>query len=174
MNTQPFTATSMSQLTSGTVASFFKNDNLVTSSQISQNTTIKTGFLANQLGSNLMTVFQNIQAYVNTNGPFTGTLTTAQQTFLQGQIASLNTASAQLNTQAAQNGQMQAQVASIQTALTNQQTTMTGMIGDITNADMAQVSANLQEAQLALQASAQVFVGLQNSSLLGILTATGH
>jgi flagellin-like hook-associated protein FlgL len=48
------------------------------------------------------------------------------------------------------------------------------MIGNIADANVAQVSSNLQQAQLAMQASAQVFLALQNSSLLTVLTAAGH
>ena len=39
---------------------------------------------------------------------------------------------------------------------------------------MAQATANLQQAQLALQASSQVFLNLNNSSLLNVLTAAGQ
>jgi flagellar hook-associated protein 3 FlgL len=37
------------------------------------------------------------------------------------------------------------------------------MIGDITDADMAKAAGDLQAAQLAVQASAQVFMSLQNT-----------
>jgi flagellar hook-associated protein 3 FlgL len=176
VNTPPVNVTSMSALGAApTVAGVFQNDQYVASSQISQNTTVQTGFLASQLGTPLMTALQAIQNFADgPNGPFTGQLTTAQITFLQGQITTLNTAADALNVSAAQNGEVQTQVTNTQTALTDQQTTLSTMIGDITNTNVAQVSANLQQAQLAVQASAQVFLALQNSSLLTVLTAAGH
>jgi flagellar hook-associated protein 3 FlgL len=178
VTTQPFTATSMSALAPGSpapaVSSFFQNDQDVTSSQINQNTTIQTGFLANQLGSPLMSAFQQVQAYVQANGPFSGTLTSAQATFLDGVVSSFNTASQGLTTAAAQNGLSQSELTSATTDLTNQQTTLQNLMGDITNANMAQASANLQQAQLALQASSQVFINLNNSSLLKVLSAAGQ
>ena len=61
-----------------------------------------------------------------------------------------------------------------QTDLSNQQNTLGNMIGDIAGANVAQATANLQEAQLAIQASAQVFLALQNSSLLDRPAASGH
>ena len=175
VTTQPFTANSMSALASpATVAGAFQNDQQQTSSQIDQNTTVQTGFLASNLGTPVMTVLQTIQNYVNTNGAFSNPLTSAQSTFLQTQVTALNAAASTLNDQAAQNGGIQSQVSNIQTALTSQQNTVTGMIGNIAGANVAQASANLQEAQLAIQASAQVFLALQNSSLLNVLAASGN
>jgi flagellar hook-associated protein 3 FlgL len=175
VNTPPVNVNSMTALAAApSVASVFQNDQQPTTSQIDQSTSVQTGFLANQLGTNLMTAFQAIQNYATANGPFTGQLTTAQVTFLQGQVANLNSAAGALNITAAENGGIQSQVASTQTNLTNQQTTLGTMIGNIASANVAQASANLQQAQLAIQASAQVFLALQNSSLLAVLTASGH
>ncbi len=168
VNTPPTSAASLTDLTSNPLSSLFHNDQLVQTAQISQNTTVSTGFLASSLGSNLFQTFQAIQAYVNTNGPFSGNLTTAQTTFLQGQISNFNSEATSLNTAAGQNGLVQSQVNSAQTDLTNQQTTLTQLMGNITNTNMAQAAANLQQSQLAIQASAQAFLALQGSSLLNV------
>ena len=176
VNTAPLSVSSMSALAAApSVASVFQNDQQTTSSQINPTTTIQTGFLANQLGTPLMTAFQAIQNFANgPNGPFTGQLTPTQVTFLQGQVANLNAAASTLTGQAAQNGGLQSQISNTQIDLANQQNTLGTMIGDIAGANVAQATANLQEAQLAIQASAQVFLALQNSSLLNVLAASGH
>jgi flagellar hook-associated protein 3 FlgL len=176
VNTPPVSVSSMSALASApSVASVFQNDQQITSSQINQNTTVQTGFLASTLGTPLMTALQAIQNFNNgPNGPLTGQLTATQITFLQGQIATLNTAAGTLNGQAAQNGGVQSQLTNTQTDLTDQQNTLGTMIGNIAAANVAQASANLQQAQLAIQAAAQVFLALQNTSLLSVLTASGH
>jgi flagellar hook-associated protein 3 FlgL len=174
VNTQPVAITSMSDLaTASPLSGIFQNDQQVTTSQIDPSTAVQTGFLASNLGTPLMTALQAIQTYANTNGPFTGTLTAAQTSFLQGQVTALNAAAATLNNSAAQNGQTQAQLTAAQTSLTDQQTSVSNMIGAIAGANVAQASANLQQAQLAIQASAQVFLALQNSSLLSLLQASG-
>jgi flagellar hook-associated protein 3 FlgL len=49
---------------------------------------------------------------------------------------------------------------------------LTNTIGDITNADSAKAASNLQLAQTALSASAQVFATLNNSTLLSVLGVT--
>ena len=72
----------------------------------------------------------------------------------------------------AANGVVQDQVAASQTSLKSQQTALTNSIGDITNADAATAASNLQLAQTALSASAQVFATLNNASLLNVLGVT--
>jgi flagellar hook-associated protein 3 FlgL len=171
VTTQPVTATSMSQLASGpALSTFFQNDQMQTTSQINQNTTINSGFLASSVGTPLFSALQAIQTYVNTNGAFSSPLTTAQTQFLTAQISTLNTVQSNLNNIVAQNGQMQDQVTNAQTDLTSRQTMLQGLIGNITGADLAQASANLQQAQLSIQAAGQVFQALNATSLLNTLS----
>jgi len=174
-STAPVNVTSLTALGAApTVAGVFTNGQYVANTQITSSTSVQTGQLASTLGTPLFTALQAIAAYdAGPNGPLSGTLTTAQQTFLQGQITALNTAGTGLTTATAQNGEAQAQVTSAQTALTNQQTSLSGLIGNITNVNLAQASSQLAQAQLAVQASSRVFEALQSSSLLAVLQATG-
>jgi flagellar hook-associated protein 3 FlgL len=174
--TAPVTVSTLTALAAASpLSSVFTNAQHVTTAQITSTTTIQTGFLADQVGTPLFTALQAIATYnAGPNGPFGATLTQAQQTFLQGELGSLNTAATGVTTVTAQNGEAQAQVASAQTDLANQQTSLTGLIGNITNVDLATASANLSQAQLAVQASSRVFEALQSSSLLAVLQATGH
>ena len=172
--TQPVTVTTLAQLTAGPpISSFFQNDQLQTTSQINQNTTINSGFLADQVGTPLFQALQAIEAYdQGPNGPFSSPLTQAQQTFLTQQLSGLNTVQSNLNNVVAQNGQMQGEVTNAQTDLTNRQTMLQGLIGNTTSADLAQASANLQQAQLSIQAAGQVFQALNGASLLNTLSPT--
>ena len=45
-----------------------------------------------------------------------------------------------------------------------------GLIGDQTQADVAQAATNLQQAQLSIQAAGQVFQALNAASLLNSLS----
>ena len=176
-NTKPTTSTSLSDLTApgATIAGQFQNGGNVATAQLNSSTTVQTGFLANQLGSNLYTAYQSVQSYVQTNGPFTNPLTAAQTTFLQGALSSFQAANTQLTTAQAQNGLVQQQVTSAQTELTNQQTTLAGLVGNISSADIAQATTNLEQAQTAVQASSQVFLALHTSTqtLMSLLQAAG-
>jgi len=174
VNTQPVSATSLTDLTAGPpISTLFHNDQRQISTQVDQNTSIGTGFLADQVGTPLFTALQTIQQYVQTNGPFGTTLTTAQQSFLTQQLGTLNTVQTNLNNVVAQNGLAQAEVTNTQGSLTQQQTMLQGLIGTATQADLAQASANLQQAQLSIQAAGQVFQALKSSSLLNTLSSNG-
>ncbi|HUO12681.1 MAG TPA: flagellin [Caulobacteraceae bacterium] len=173
VNTQPFTATSMAQLASGpALSSFFQNDQLQTTSQVNQNTTLPTGFLASSVGTPLMTAFQAIQSYVNTNGPFSSPLTTAQTTFLTTELGNFQTAETGLTNTVAQNGLLQGEVTDAQNDLNSQQTMLQNLIGNITSANVAQASADLQQAQLSVEAAGQVFQSLNATTLLSTLTSS--
>ena len=174
VTTQPVSATSLSDLTSApSIASVFHNDQRITTNQIDPNTTISTGFVADQVGTPLFQSLQVIEAYdQGPNGPLSGNLTTAQQAFLTTQLAGLNTAQSGITAVTAQNGLAQNEVTATQSALTSRQTMLTNLIGNIDQADVAQATTNLQQAQLSIQAAGQVFQALNSSSLLNTLTAT--
>ena len=173
VNTQPVSATSLTDLTSSPIASLFHNDQRTISTQIDQNTSISTGFLADQVGTPLFNALQTIEAYnQGPNGPLTGTLTQAQQDFLTQQIGGLDTVQTNLNNVVAQNGLAQAEVTNTQGSLTQQQTMIQGLIGTATQADLAQAATNLQQAQLSIQAAGQVFQALNASSLLNTLSSS--
>jgi flagellar hook-associated protein 3 FlgL len=173
VNTQPVSASSITQLTSApSVQSLFNNDQRINTAQLDQNTTISTGFLASQVATPLFNALQAIVAYnQGPNGPLGSTLTTAQSQFLTQQIAGLNTVQSNLNNVVAQNGLAQNEVTNAQTDLTSRQTMLQQLIGNTTDANLAQASTKLQQAQLSIQAAGQVFQALNNSSLIASLQA---
>jgi flagellar hook-associated protein 3 FlgL len=169
--TQPFTATDLSDLTSGpALSTFFQNGSLTPTSQIDTNTTIQTGFLASGLGQSLMASFQSIEAFQQSaNGNFNGPLTDAQQSFLTSAITQLNNVVNSTTQTSAQGGDMQAQVTAATTTQTDRQTTLTNSLGDMTDVNEADAASALTQAQTAVQASAQVFETLKSMSLLNYL-----
>jgi flagellar hook-associated protein 3 FlgL len=173
VHTPPVSATTIGQLTSApSIQSLFTNDQRTVTAQLDQNTNIKTGFLADQVGTPLFNALQAIVAYnQGPNGPFTGTLTQAQSQFLTSTIAGLNTVQTGLNNVVAQNGLAQNEVTNAQNDLTGRQTMLQGLIGTATDPNIAQASTNLQQAQLSIQAAGQVFQALNNSSLINSLGA---
>jgi len=172
VNTPPTSATQLSDLTAGPITSLFHNDQRQISTQIDANTTISTGFLADGVGTPLFTALQTIQAYVNANGSFNGTLTVAQTQFLTQQLAGLKTVQDNLNTVVGQNGLAQNEVTNAQSDLGQRQTMLQGLIGNQTQADLAQASTNLQQAQLSIQAAGKVFSSLNQASLLNTLQSS--
>ncbi len=173
---QPTTATKMADLTSGpptgtavSIPTLFQNDQYISSNRIDDTTSVNTGQLADRLGTGVYGVFQQVQAYVDINGPFTGKLTQAQSDFLKGLLPTFDSVKTGLVTAQAQNGLNQKRFDTAKTDLSGQADTLSTMVGGITDVDMAEAVTRLESAKLAVQASAQVFASLQNSSLLNVL-----
>lgn len=170
VDTRPVTATSLADLTGPPIASHFKNDSFMTTARVDEATTVSVGLLADDLGTDMMTAFQTLQAFhEGGSGPFSGALTAAQRTFLEGQLSTWDGVREDLVNTTARNGLMQRRVESVKDDLNTRHNQLSGMMGDITDADMAEAAAQLQQAQLSVQAAAHVFAALQESSLLSIL-----
>jgi len=169
-DTQPTTATKMADLTAGPpIATLFQNDQYITSNRIDDTTSVSTGQLADKLGTDVYAAFAQVQAYVDANGPFAGKLTETQSNFLKGLLAPFDAVKKDLTIAQAQNGLNQKRFETAKTDLSNQADTLQTMVGGITDVDMAEAVTRLESAKLAVQASAQVFASLQNSSLLNVL-----
>lgn len=172
VDTKPVTASTLADLTAppAIIADFFKNDDFKVKAKLDDATSVTTGVLADDIGTDLLTALQTFQTFnQGPNGPFSGALTNAQKTFLEGQLAGWNTIRADVTLIAAQNGTNQKRVDGVATDLEARQISLTIMLGDITDADLAQASADLQQAQLSVQSAAYVFQALQSSSLINIL-----
>ena len=152
------------------VASVFANDELATVSRLDENATLQTGFLADDVGSELFQIFRDIQEYhTGPNGPIDGQIDDATRDFLTTQLGRLRDAHNNVTEVAARSGAIQARVESILTSHDNQQVSLQELIGDRTDADMAQAVTDLQMSQFSIQASAQVISQLQSTSLLNLL-----
>jgi flagellar hook-associated protein 3 FlgL len=172
VSTPPVSATQLSDLTlaPGIIANQFHNDTYVAQAKLDDSTTVNTGMLADQLGTNMLTAFQSLEAFhQGANGPFSGQLTAAQRTFLEGQLATWTTVHTDLTTATALNGNNQARVDSVQKYIDSQQLNIKTILSDNIDVNLAEASTRLNLAQQSLQASAQAFRTLQDSSLLNYL-----
>jgi flagellar hook-associated protein 3 FlgL len=171
VDTRPVNLTTLSDLNPpAVVADFFDNDQFRVKAKLDEATTITTGFLAEELGTDMLNALQAFQTFnIGGSGPFEGAMTDAQKTFLEGQLASWDAVRQNVTLKAAQNGTNQKRLETVGEDLTSRQNALAEMIGGITDADMAQAAADLQTAQLAVQSAAYVFQSLRDSSLLNIL-----
>lgn len=172
VDTPPVSAAAIADLTTQpTAAAFFQNDSLAPTSQLDESTTIQSGFLADQLGGDLFDAFRQVQDFVDTNGDFSGPLTAAQETFLQGMLGGFETARAGLTDATARNGLIQNRVEKTLDTQEARKAMLEGMVGGVTDVDMAEAISRLEQARTTVQASAQVFNALSQSSLLNLLQA---
>jgi flagellar hook-associated protein 3 FlgL len=170
VSTKPVNAQNLTDLTSPPVGGIFQNDQLAATTKLNESTTLNTGMLASTVATPLFNAFQAVEA-LNQGplGPLTGQLTQAQVAALTPMLQTFDAANRGMTQTMAQNGLIQNQVSSIQAVQTQRQTNLAITIGDMADVDMGEASAQLSQAQTALQASARVFVSLQNTSLLEFL-----
>lgn len=169
VDTPPVNVSSLTQLAAApSTAAVFDNATQKSVSRLDDSSTIETGFLADATGQELMDQFRQLQ--LNHQGtPLSGQLTDAQRTFLEGIYAGMEGVTDRVTAVTSQGGSVQSRVEHAVTAQTDRQTALTNMLGDITEVDVAEAYAKLTQAQIAVQASAQVFVGLKDMSLLNYL-----
>lgn len=136
--------------------------------QLDPNTQVDAAPLADEASRDVFAVMKAI-ADQNAAAPFTGPLTPAQKTFLEGQITALSTVIQTANAVQGDNGATQALVSSSRTRQEEQSTYFNQLAGDVENVDLAEVAANLAQAQFQIQAAAEAFTALRDNSLLRFL-----
>jgi flagellar hook-associated protein 3 FlgL len=171
-DTKPVAAAQLADLTAApTIASLFRNDQLKVASRLDDSVVIPTGFLASDVGNDVLTAFKAIQTiHEGPLGPLSGRLTEAQTAALTAALPGFDTAFGTLNEAVAVNGVQQNRVDSVQSSLEDRQNAVSGVLAGLTDVDMAEAVSRLQLAQTAMQASAQAFATLQGSSLLQALS----
>lgn len=171
VDTRPFTATDLAQLNPpAATATFFANDKFIAAAKLDDNTTVPVGVLADDVGKAMMDGFQALQAQ-DQSASFAAptTLTTAQRTFLEGQLAQWDSIHQGIVTRTAQNGVAQKRVDSIAKDLAAREASVQKMVGGITEANIPEATARMEQSQLAVAAAMQVFVTLRDSTLLKVL-----
>lgn len=171
-STAPVDATNLTELLAApSVASLFNNDTLKTVSRVAEGTTLETGFLADELGTDVLTILRDIQNYHTTpgSGPLGGRLGESQKAFLATQLARLEQASTAVIDKMAKTGSLAKQVENITTGHQAQKAALDELVSGRTDADMAAAITDLQLSQVAIEASAQVISQLRQVSLLNYL-----
>jgi flagellar hook-associated protein 3 FlgL len=138
---------------------------------VAENTSVETGYLANELGTDIFQIFRDIKAYHDNTatGPLTGKPTGAQKAFLTAQLSLLDAARGATIDVASRNGSLQKRIDQMAVSHTAQITSLNDLVSDRTDADLAQAVTDLQLAQIAVQASAQVVSQLREVTLLNYL-----
>lgn len=172
-STAPLAAATLADLAAApSVPSLFANDTLKAASRVAEGTTLETGFLADELGTEVLTILRDIQNFHTTpgSGPLNGKLTEAQKTFLTTQFNLLAQAGESMIDKVAKTGSLAKQVESITAGHTAQKNALDELVAGRTDADMAVAITDLQLSQVAIQASAQVISQLRQVSLLNYLS----
>jgi flagellar hook-associated protein 3 FlgL len=170
-NTPPFNVTSLSQLAAlANVSSAFSNGAQKKSVMVGDGQPVQIGVLASDIGTQLMQTLKDLATFdAGPTGGLSATLTSAQQTFLSGEMPVAASASSGLNVSTAANGYVYnrlGEAADQQTALS---TLYKGFVSNIEDVDMGTAITQLNENQTALQAALQVTAQMGQISLLNYL-----
>ena len=147
----------------------FVNDGLVQVSRLDEGTALETGFLADDVGSELFRIFHEIQRRHETT-PIAGDMDDATRDFLTGMLSRLDSAREGVTNLAARNGAVQNRVDNVLKAQQDQRDALEALVSERTDADLAQALTDLELSQVAMQASAQVINQLRQVSLLNFLS----
>lgn len=167
----PVAFTALDQMpTTGPVDAAFTNGSLNKASRISETTALDTGFFASALGSETVAIMRDIKVFGAAPNPYGARLTEAQKSFLTTKLGELADAGATFLTSVAQNGAIYQQVQAINENNAAQLSQLDELVGQRTDADLAQAAVDIKLSEVAIQASAQVINQLRNVSLLNFLT----
>ncbi len=168
----PFTADTIADLQAAVpdVSATFQNATQRQTTKIEETITIDINSTASEVGTDLMASIERIADFnAGPNGPFDGQITDAQQTFLETELGNIISAFDKINVAMAENGARQKQLEGSITGHEKRSDYLEIMVAGIEDADMAEAATRFQQAQTAVQVSAQTFSRLSQISLLNYL-----
>jgi flagellar hook-associated protein 3 FlgL len=167
----PFAARTLADLTAAPdAAALFRNDQVRAAVRLGETTVVETGVLADEAGAPLAAAYRELQAFVEADGGFSTPLTEPQKAALRTFADQLAAAESGVTTLTARNGLVSKQVETELESLSARAISLENLLGARTDVDPAEAVTKLQQAQLVVQASAQVFASLRGSTLVDLLT----
>ena len=169
--TAPVVISSLAELAAlPAVADAFVNGTIKTEVKIGESHNVEVGLLASDLATDLFTLLRQVAQFdAGVNGPFSGSNTAAQQSFIESTIPTAVDVQRGVNTQAAANGMHFQMVDQATEQLKATSVVYKGFVSNIEDVDIAQALAELNQNQVALQAAFQVTSTLNRLSLLDYL-----
>lgn len=170
-DSKPINVSTLDELAAApSVDDIFDNANRARVTRLDDDQVIEAGPLADESVKQLFASFKRIAEFnAGPDGPFGPDLTDAQRTFLTGELQNISAATDEVSSAVSRNGLLQSQVDEAFTRQTAQADYLEGLVSDLEEVDMAKAISRLQESQLAVQVSAQVFSSLSRTSLLDYL-----
>lgn len=165
-NTKPSAVANLDELAAvATVDDAFTNGYLRQASRLDDNVVMDTGFLASELGTELFQIFTDLKA-LDAGTPLSGSIDGTMDAALSALMQRFEGAAKNVINEQGRNGIYQKRVEDIIKSNIVKSDTLEIMMSDKTDADMAKAVSDMELAQVALQASAQVVSQLRQVSLL--------
>ncbi len=173
-NASPLNISTLADLNAApTVGDIFENAPRPPRVQIDPRTSMEVAPLADDVSSEIFGILKDMYAFNDSPPPpatpFAGPLTAEQKTAVEGWIQRLEGAVKNLNQQQSLNGGVYQRAEGLISRQTEESEYFNTLVGNIQNADLAEVASRLSQAQLQLEASARVFSVLTQSSVLNYI-----
>lgn len=155
---KPFIAESLDDLMAmANTGDAFANDQTKASVRLTDTFTMQYGVVADEVGEPVMEIIRAMKAFHDgPQGPISGALTPAQATFLEDQIAELDTVIQGMRSLQTANGLRQGQMKDVTEQLKQQGTYFETFVADIEDVNMAEAITRFNTDQAALEASYRV------------------
>lgn len=167
----PVTISSIAELIAApTVDDVFGNNQLKQDVPIDEGQTITIGFLANELGRDILQVIKDVATFAaGPGGPLGENLTPTQRSFLEGQLPALKSAHEDLIGRTSQNGLLANQLDDAAERHESSLISVRQFISDIEDVDLAEAVSRLSQDQIAVEASARILANLNDLTLLDFI-----
>lgn len=153
----------------GTVADAFDNGNVAFEARIADGVDLEFGLLADDVASGIFQEMLDLYDYDVNTEELQGELSEAQFTFLQGQLASLDTAIDNLRQIHVSNGLAYERLEVVDDQHADTAVFLETFISDLEDVDIAEAVTRLNNDQIALEASYRAIGSLSQLSLLNFL-----
>jgi flagellar hook-associated protein 3 FlgL len=170
-NVPPFNVNSLSDLANlSNLSDAFSNGTQAKSVMVGDGQPVQIGVLASDIGTKLMQTLKDIASFnAGSDGGFNAALTTAQSSFLTGELPTAEAAATGLNLASADNGYTYNRLTDASDQQQSLSTLYKGFVSNIEDVDMGTAITQLNQNQTALQAALQVTSQLNQVSLLNYL-----
>jgi flagellar hook-associated protein 3 FlgL len=166
----PVKAASLSDLAANPISAGLEQDAPAQAMRIEDNRTIDAGVVADDIATRAFGAIKRLAEFdAGPNGPFSGSLSTAQQDAIRQELGELDQAFNRLLEAQSENGRLLNEVESAGRRQSAQLEALGKATDDIVKVDLAEVAVRLNQAQYAYEAAAGVFSTLRDLSLLNYL-----
>jgi len=165
---KPVTVDSLADLAAlPTVDDAFQNSQVKPSATVDNGVSVEYGMLADDVGREVMASLKRLAEFqAGPDGPLDGPLTAAQRTFVESELDNIKSAMEDITSSQVENGIRTNKMTELRDRHESSNVVLDTFISNIEDVDMATAVTQLQQGQVALQASLNVLSRVSQMSLL--------
>ena len=169
-NAEPIQADSLADMAANPLTDSINQDGSEVRIRVSESRVVTAAPLAKDAATDMMNLLRDLQIFEDgVDGPFTDNPSEAQKQAIQSAILGLDSVYEGMLEVQSKNGQVMNQTDTLIERQQSQADLLANMTAGMTDADLAQVAVELNQAQIQFQATASIFSTIQSLSLVDYL-----